>query len=209
MFLVEYGGPIFIYLFFYLQPFFVYGYGPHPPRTQTAQISCALWVGHYLKRELETLFVHRFGNDTMPMFNIFKNSGYYWGAAGAVAYFVNHPQYTSPAMPIVYASAALFVLFELSNGYCHLVLRDLRRPGTRERNIPRGFLFEYVSCANYTFEVLSWIAFSTMTSCLASYGFMLMGFAQMYVWAVAKHRRYKKEFPDYPKSRKAMIPFLA
>jgi len=32
----------------------------------------------------------------------------------------------------------------------------------------------------------------------------------MYVWAVKKHRLYRKEFgSEYPKDRKAMFPFIA
>lgn len=210
VFLVEYAGPIFIYMFFYMRFGFVYGSGAGAtPHTFTSNLAMALWVFHYAKREFETVFVHRFGNDTMPILNIFKNSGYYWGAAAGVAYFVNHPLFTPPPLPLTYCCAALFVLFELSNGYCHLILRNLRRPGTRERNIPQGFLFEYVSCANYTFEVLSWVAFSFMTLTVASFAFTAVGFAQMYVWAVAKHKRYRKEFPNYPKKRTAMIPFIA
>lgn len=31
----------------------------------------------------------------------------------------------------------------------------------------------------------------------------------MLIWAKEKHRRYKKEFGDkYPKSRKAIVPFV-
>jgi very-long-chain enoyl-CoA reductase len=30
----------------------------------------------------------------------------------------------------------------------------------------------------------------------------------MLVWAQQKHRRYKKEFPGYPKNRKVLIPFI-
>ncbi|KAK6014449.1 3-oxo-5-alpha-steroid 4-dehydrogenase, partial [Ostertagia ostertagi] len=38
--------------------------------------------------------------------------------------------------------------------------------------------------------------------------FTIAGFAQMTIWAKNKHRAYKKEFPDYPKERKAIVPFL-
>jgi len=38
--------------------------------------------------------------------------------------------------------------------------------------------------------------------------FTFAGFYQMAIWALGKHRNYKKEFSDYPKSRKSIIPFL-
>lgn len=41
-------------------------------------------------------FLHRFGHDTMPIFNLVKNCSYYYGFAAYVAYFVNHPLYTPP-----------------------------------------------------------------------------------------------------------------
>jgi len=38
--------------------------------------------------------------------------------------------------------------------------------------------------------------------------FALAGMYQMTVWALGKHRAYKKEFPNYPRSRKAIVPFI-
>lgn len=82
------------------------------------------------------------------------------------------------------------------------------------RAIPHGALFELVSCPNYTFEVLAWTGFSIMTKTATAYLFTLLGFLQMLEWALKKHRLYKKEFDgkdgrkQYPRNRKAIVPFL-
>lgn len=170
-------------------------------------------VGHYLKRELETVFVHRFSNATMPFFNIFKNSFHYWILNGCgIMYFLLHPLYTAPewcSEEIAYGLFGAFWVFELMNFACHVTLRNLRKPGTTERNIPYGWGFGMVSCANYFWEALCWITFSVMTQVLGAYFFTLCSAGQMFIWAKKKHSNYKKEFPDYPKGRTAMIPFIA
>jgi very-long-chain enoyl-CoA reductase len=51
----------------------------------------------------------------MPIFNLFKNCGYYWGFAAYVAYFVNHPSYTAPSETLSIACFALAVVAQLSN----------------------------------------------------------------------------------------------
>ena len=170
-------------------------------------------VLHYSKRLLETVFVHRFSNSTMPIMNLFKNCGYYWGFAAYIAYHVNHPLYTSPSHTQVTSCLALFLLCELGNFSIHILLRNLRPAGTRERKIPfpdrnpLTALQGLVSCPNYTYEVLAWLSFTLMTQCLPAGLFTLAGAYQMTVWALGKHRNYKREFTNYPR-RKAIFPFI-
>jgi very-long-chain enoyl-CoA reductase len=215
VFIMEYMGPILAYLLVYLRPEWLYGVDTTNTPIQWVQnLACICWMAHYAKREFETLFVHRFSHGTMPLFNLFKNCSYYWGFAAYVAYFVNHPKYTAPSETHVYVGLTIFIICELSNLYCHIILRNLRPAGSKERKIPRGFLFEFVSCPNYTVEILAWLGFNIMTQSIAGYLFMFAGAYQMFIWAAGKHRNYKKQFNGengnalYPRNRKMIVPFL-
>jgi very-long-chain enoyl-CoA reductase len=217
VFLTEYAGPLIIYVIFYMRPSLIYGQNASSSRYElAANVACLCWVGHYAKRLLETLFVHRFSHATMPIRNIFKNSGYYWGFAAFVAYFNNHPLYTPPIFGNVqlYVGLAGFILCELGNLSIHVALRNLRPPGSKERRIPHStsnpftLLFNFVSCPNYTYEFGSWISFSVLSQSLPALIFSIVGMAQMTQWAIGKHKNYRSEFKDYPRQRKSILPFL-
>jgi len=216
VFFIEYAGPLFLYPIFFLRPQLIYGAGADEKPYSTAQlIALVCFAAHFIKRELETAFVHRFSNGTMPFFNLIKNSFiYYWPMSAFVSYFINHPLYTPPPMDRVYMGLSMFIVAELCNLICHIQLRNLRPPGSTKRSIPRGFLFEYVTCPNYFCEVMAWLGFTIMVQSIASLIFTIVGCLQMMQWANDKHRKYIKEFNGrdgkkmYPKNRKKLFPFL-
>ena len=198
-----------IFPLFYLYPAAFYSQQRGAPmRTQT--LATYYWCGHYAKRILETLLVHRFSHATMPIRNLLKNCSYYWTFAALVSYFVNHPAYTPPlGGDEVYLNAclALACLFQAGNFVCHVMLTNLRKPGETGYKIPPGFLFEYITCPNYTCEILGWLMFNLATQTAWGYAFMLAGAYQMCVWAQGKHRRLKKTFGNkYPKNRYVVLP---
>jgi very-long-chain enoyl-CoA reductase len=212
VFLAEYAGPLVVYLWIYTRPWIFYG-DRTAPISLCTHIAAGCWSIHYAKRLLETMFVHRFSHATMPIRNLFKNCVYYWGFTAYVAYHVNHPLFTSPALPQVYAGLAGFLLSELGNFSIHVNLRNLRPPGTKIRKIPvpdanpLTSLFTFVSCPNYTYEFGAWLSYSIMTQCIPAFLFAAAGMYQMSIWALGKHKNYKKEFKNYPK-RKAILPFI-
>ncbi|ORY94242.1 3-oxo-5-alpha-steroid 4-dehydrogenase-domain-containing protein [Syncephalastrum racemosum] len=214
VFLIEYGGPLLIHPIFYYLSKTIYG--------STFEHSCMqktafyLTLLHFLKRELETVFVHRFSHGTMPFFNVFKNSAHYWFLSGVnLAYWVYGPWYAAGQSAAarsdvyIYGCIAVWAWAQLSNFSNHVALRNLRPPGTRVRAIPYGYGFDLVSCPNYLFETIAWTSMCFLTTSWSAVLFNIVATGQMYVWAVKKHRNYKKEFKEYPRNRKAMFPFLA
>uniref|UniRef100_A0A3Q3BZT6 Very-long-chain enoyl-CoA reductase-like n=1 Tax=Haplochromis burtoni TaxID=8153 RepID=A0A3Q3BZT6_HAPBU len=193
VFLAEYIGPLLSYLLFYFRiPYFysnryALSSSPHPVVT----LACVCHTFHYTKRLIETIFVHRFSHGTMPLRTIVKNCAYYWGFSAWLAYYINHPLYTPPCKLLIY-----------------LFLGDGESRFPMPNKNPFTWLFFFVSCPNYTYEVGAWVSFSIMTQCLPVAFYTLLGFIQMTIWAKGKHRAYIREFKDYPSLRVAIIPLI-
>lgn len=232
VYVVEYLGPAIIHpLCLYLRPY-IYStsvYNPFswvpfsaslpigtslPPVLPMQYLLCLLVTLHYLKREYETLYVHRFSAATMPLRNIFRNSGHYWVLSGVnLAYFFYRPTDSSKApSPFLITVATLVWIFaEISNFHTHITLRDLRpADGSLKRQIPMGYGFNMVTCPNYLFESLAWAAIWVISGRNWAMGlFWGVGNVQMYLWAQKKERRYRKEFGSRYQKKNAMFPGIA
>ena len=74
--------------------------------------------------------------------------------------------------------------------------------------IPQGKLFKYVSCPNYLGEIIEWLGFFIITPSLASLSFFLWTSFNLIPRAMNHHKWYNNSFKNYPKNRKAIIPFI-
>jgi len=204
-YIIEYLGPLLLTIYFFLK----LGFDKSNP---TQVFGFIMSTFHYGKRLLESIYVHQFSNNTMPLKNLFINCTYYWFIFGVVCnYTLFNINYEEPSYnPFIrYTFAFLFFTCEIKNLKCHLILRELKEKNSGEKGIPNGEGFEYVSCANYFWEFLSWVFFSLFVNSLPFYVFTTFGFLIMRSWAIKKHKEYLKNFPDrYPRNRKAIIPFL-
>jgi len=106
------------------------------------------------------------------------------------------------------------------------ILRRLRKPGDTRYYIPRGGAFEYVSGANFLGEIIEWVGFAIAAyTPVHTVGSISRGLAEVLLCppvafaiftacnigprALEHHKNYLKRFPgEYPKGRKALIPFL-
>ena len=212
VFLAEYAGPLLCYLPFYFMRQAIYGdllgmKGADKPFLQVQTLAMWFHSAHYAKRILETLFVHHFSHATMPIFNLFKNCSYYWLAAAAISYFINHPLYTPVGETQMLAGFAFSAAMQLGNLHCHVYQASLRADGSKAYKEPKGGLFRFVTCANYSCEIYQWVGFNVATQTVAGWLFVTCGAAQMMAWANAKHKRLKKLFPGFKRAFKLLPPF--
>ena len=132
VFLAEYLAPLILYALVYRFRATLYplmGVGPvRGPPTSAQTLALGYWSAHYVKRLLETLFVHRFSHATMPLGNLFKNCSYYGLAGFAVSYYVNHPRFGEPTLFPHQTTwcLCLAALCQALNFMTHLQLASLR-----------------------------------------------------------------------------------
>ncbi|KAH3850894.1 3-oxo-5-alpha-steroid 4-dehydrogenase 1-like [Dreissena polymorpha] len=88
------------------------------------------------------------------------------------------------------------------------ILRNLRQPGETGYKIPKGGMFNYVSGANLFGEILEWFGFAVATWSFPALAFSFFTCCNIGPRAWQHHKYYLSKFDDYPKSRKAVIPFL-
>jgi very-long-chain enoyl-CoA reductase len=70
----------------------------------------------------------------------------------------------------------------IGNFWTHIILSNLRPGNSTGRAIPKGFLFEYVSCPNYFLEITEWVIFFFLTQTMTALIFAILGGGQMWIW---------------------------
>ncbi len=88
------------------------------------------------------------------------------------------------------------------------ILINLRRPGETGYKIPRGFLFDKISCPNHFGEIVEWIGFALLSWSLPSLAFAIWTMANLIPRSLNHHKWYHQTFEEYPNERKAVIPYL-
>jgi 3-oxo-5-alpha-steroid 4-dehydrogenase 1 len=112
--------------------------------------------------------------------------------------------------PSFIVGVAIFFAGMYTNIKSDSILANLRKPGESSGyKIPRGFAFEYVSAANLFGEILEWVGFAIASWSLSGVTFAFCTFCNLAPRGLDHHKWYKNEFKEkYPKSRKAVIPFI-
>lgn len=102
----------------------------------------------------------------------------------------------------------IFITGAVINKYADTILINLRKPNETGYKIPYGGLFKYVSCPNLFGEIVQWFGFAVLTWSLPGLAFFVWTFANLVPRAISHHKWYLSHFENYPKERKAVIPFI-
>lgn len=113
--------------------------------------------------------------------------------------------FTSPEFII---GTVLFAIGYILNKDSDQKLINLRKNNPGTYAIPYGGGYRFVSCPNYLGELLTWFGFSCAAWSIAGFTFAFMTASNLVIRALENHRWYQEKFPEYPKDRKAIFPFI-
>jgi 3-oxo-5-alpha-steroid 4-dehydrogenase 1 len=171
-----------------------------------------LWEIHYLYRTCLFPFLIRENGKRFPVVlilfaGIFNSlNGYANGAFLAGS----SPLPLSGFLPNMrfVAGLALFAAGFATHVWADRDLRRLRAPGEIGYKVPRGWLFDYISSPNYFGEITEWCGWALATWSLPGLAFAVFTIANLVPRAHANRQWYLSQFPEYPKERKRVIPFV-
>jgi 3-oxo-5-alpha-steroid 4-dehydrogenase 1 len=172
----------------------------------------ALWVGHYVYRSLVFPFIRRGQGHPMPLAIVVMACTFNLGNAylNGRWLFAFGPERGAGwlADPRFLCGVVLVVVGFAIHVIADRRLAQLRTPGETGYRIPRGFLFEKISCPNYFGEVLEWAGWALAAWSWPALSFAVWTAANLVPRALTHHRWYREHFTDYPPARKAIVPGL-
>ncbi len=185
---------------------FLWAYSTQNPFRDALTVRClaGLWAVHYFNRTFVFPLQMKDQGKHKPIFTVAMavifNALNGWGNGAALV-----PREVDARLIL---GVAMFVTGFAINLSSDAALRALRKPGESGYKIPYGGLYRWVSCPNYLGELIEWTGFAIAAWTAPAVAFAVFTFANLFPRALAHHRWYREKFPDYPKERRAIIPWV-
>ena len=165
-----------------------------------------LWIIHYFNRTIIFPFRIKTKGKKMPL--VIVLSAFFFNIVNGLinGYFLSNINLHSVSIFLI-TGFLLFVLglyINISSDNKLIKLRKIKKGYF----VPKGGLFKYISCPNFFGEILEWFGFALMTFNIGSLSFFIWTCCNLIPRALAHHTWYKNKFNEYPKERKAILPFL-
>ncbi|MAO32807.1 MAG: hypothetical protein CL824_04800 [Crocinitomicaceae bacterium] len=182
--------------------------GPEP-KTDLTYLLVFLWSYHYFFRTFVFPFRLKTKNKKMPLV-IVGSAVFFNGINGFVnGYFIGFISHFSNEVlsPNVIAGLIIFCSGMIINRHADKKLISLREKD-QGYFIPKGGIFNYISCPNHFGEIVEWAGFAIVAWSVPALSFFIWTFCNLVPRALNHHQWYQSYFDDYPKNRKAVIPFV-
>ena len=182
--------------------------GPEP-KTELSYLLVFLWSYHYFFRTFVFPFRLKTKNKKMPLV-IVCSALLFNGINGLVnGYFLGFVSRSSEEVLSLNVMVGLivFCLGMIINRHADKKLISLRKKD-QGYFIPKGGLFNYISCPNHFGEILEWAGFAIIAWSVPALSFFIWTFCNLAPRALNHHQWYQSHFKDYPNNRKAVIPFI-
>lgn len=166
---------------------------------------------HYINRSIIFPLRIKTKGKKMPVVIMLSGMGFNLMNGFLIGYFLTHfARYDNSWLldPRFIAGMLLFLGGMYINWKSDGMLISLRKPGETGYTIPRGFLFNSISCPNLFGEIIEWGGFALLTWSMPGLAFFVWTFANLVPRALSHHNWYVQKFPDYPAERKAVLPGL-
>eukprot|EP00090_Calanus_glacialis_P009342 TRINITY_DN17721_c0_g1_i3.p1 TRINITY_DN17721_c0_g1~~TRINITY_DN17721_c0_g1_i3.p1 ORF type:complete len:307 (-),score=74.95 TRINITY_DN17721_c0_g1_i3:117-1037(-) len=171
------------------------------------------------RRLYECVFINQRSSSTMNITHYIvgfahyfcAGSGYVCEAPGFVSGSSFSSTLTMSSLPI--SSLIFSLLFIIAWCYqleTHKIFAQLKISNPNKHSMPEGSLFNYVSCPHYMCEIIIYTCLMLILGPAHRTGVMVWAWVTInqVIAATMSHRWYLTKFDDYPKNRKAIIPFI-
>ncbi len=172
----------------------------------------SLWYIHYVQRTIIYNWQRRHSTKQYPIFicalafvyNIFNGYVVAWDV------YVTDPMTNTDwllSLPFICGVILFTVGMAINISSDRLLLRQ-RNSHLEGYIIPNQGLHRFVASPNYFGEMLEWAGFAIATWSVGGALFALFTIANLGPRAFSNRAWYRETFADYPKERKALIPFI-
>lgn len=180
---------------------------------------------HYFQRSLIFPWIMKGKNSKMPLGIMFMGIAFnilnammqgYWifFESYKCQYTVLGLSYTDTAWlwsPQFIIGTLIFLAGFYTNLRSDYIIRHLRKDDSDTKHyLPSGFMFEYVTSANYLGELMEWLGFAILTWSISGLVFFIWTFANLVPRANSLYKRYKSEFGEEMERKhlKRIFPFI-
>ena len=166
-----------------------------------------IWITHYFNRTIIYPLKIKTKGKKIPIAIV--ASAFFFNVINGIlnGYFIATIPFESISFICILIGFIIFIIGLYINISSDNTLIKLR---TNQKGyvIPKGGLFNYVSCPNFFGEIIEWLGFAIMTLNLGSISFLIWTICNLIPRSKAHHKWYKENFEKYPSKRKAVIPYL-